>query len=614
MEETQPAKADLNVTWMLSVSQNKGPCGILLDCWTRQGGVDELHRVKSTSDGRSDYDADTAVGQARRSQNSMVLAERISSGVKEKGGRKGVEDDELCKASSNRSDHQKGINIQRRGKGSEERAIPVESTSAENRSTQEQERQQRQQPANQLERLAWQERVGARLDDILKAGEGYVCPIVLWRAPEEIRLLLERATEVPTFGVTRLSQEQQVLEKVTEWLGPSGASANRTDGYVGSFSSKAIFPVGRLEMGRPPKAIPAWVFKSPEYRPVIAKFWEDWTEECSQDQLLKQIMIAVQRLRDILQRLLRGNYLAHKKTGEEHAQKMEELNKGPEESQTEEEWWAERVEAARGWRELQAEDSTKWGRRTKEAWITLGERMSRQFFVTVATRKAAPLMTAMDHPFEGQTEQQHTTRGILKCVTDFYRQLLTEEEQWTPEEMASKPEQDIWSHVQRLLNLADTCKLEEDITTEEVARAIAELPRLKTPGLDGMSAEHYKELRNFLVILLTSAYNEALKGGALPQGFVDAYVVLLFKKGAKEDMRNWRQISILNALYKILAKILANRLKEALPSIIDHTHTGFVAGRQIVSNILLAQQILEEEQCTGQAMAFVSIDLEKAYD
>ncbi|GBG84066.1 hypothetical protein CBR_g37941 [Chara braunii] len=324
--------------------------------------------------------------------------------------------------------------------------------------------------------------------------------------------------------------------------------------------------------------------------------------------------VAVQRLRHILQKLLRGNYLAHKKTGEEYAQRMEELDKGPEEGQMEEEWWAERVEVARGWREWQAEEAVKWGRRTKETWITLGERMSQQFFATVATKKAAPIMTAMDHPFDGQMGQQCTTRGILKCVTDFYRQLLTEEEQWTPEEMAGEPEQDIWSHVQSRLNLAETCKLEEDITVEEVVRAIAELPRLKTPGLDGIPAELYKELRNFFGVLLTTAYNEALKGGTLPQGFVDAYVALLFKKGAKEDVWNWRPISILNALYKILAKVLANRLKEVLPSIIDSTQTGFVVGRQILSNILLAQQILEEEQCTGQALAFVSIDLEKAYD
>ncbi|GBG90822.1 hypothetical protein CBR_g51327 [Chara braunii] len=493
-----------------------------------------------------------------------------------------------------------------RGQGSEERATPAEAASAENRSTQEQESQQRQQPESQLEGLARQERMGARLPDILRAGEGYVCPIVLWRAPEEIRLLLEGATDVPTFGVARPPREQQVLKKVAEWLGPRyevvtlpqisalrfvretaggdeyvifvffveaipkrpgvprlgsagmhwirfaeayGPAAlsqdyhlvhttslallnsvnaclplmehvggmkfqNGTDSYrtlhpqeraftfwgntvtrrsridmiwaSGELNETgeqvrivpmatsdhsaviATFPVGRLEIGRPPKAIPAWVFKSPEYGPVIVKFWEDWAEDCTQEQLLPQVITAVQTLRHILQKLLRGNYLAHKKTGEEYAQRMEELDKGPEEGQIEEEWWAERVEAARGWREWQAEEAVKWGRRTKETWITLGERMSRQFFATVATKKAAPIMTAMDHPFDGQMEQQRTTRGILKCVTDFYRQLLTEEEQWTPEEMAGEPELDIWSHVQSRLNLAETCKLEEDITEEEV--------------------------------------------------------------------------------------------------------------------------------------------------
>ncbi|GBG61374.1 hypothetical protein CBR_g20405 [Chara braunii] len=358
------------------------------------------------------------------------------------------------------------------GQGSEEGATPAEVASAENRSTQEQESQQRQQPESQLEGLARQERVGARLPDILRAGEGYVCPIVLWQAPEEIRLLLEGATDVPTFGVARPPREQQVLKKVAEWLGP------------------------RYEVVTMPQ-----------------------------------------------------------------------------------------ISALRFVRETAGGD----------------EYVIFVFFVEAIPKSRIDMIWA-----SGELNETVEQVRIVPMATSDHSAVI-----------ATFPVgrlEDIWSHVQSRLNLAETCKLEEDITEEEVVRAIAELPRLKTPGLDGMPVELYKELRNFFGVLLTAAYNEAVKGGTLPQGFADAYVVLLFKKGAKEDVRNWRPISILNALYKILAKVLANRLKEVLPSIIDSTQTGFVAGRQILSKILLAQQILEEEQCTGQALAFLSIDLEKAYD
>ncbi|GBG85444.1 hypothetical protein CBR_g40086 [Chara braunii] len=269
-----------------------------------------------------------------------------------------------------------------------------------------------------------------------------------------------------------------------------------------------------------------------------------WVSNCPQDNLLDHIMMATQNLRANLGRQLRGSYLAHQRTGEEYVHRMEDLDAGPGGEQTGEEWWGEHAEAVREWREWQGEEAVKWGRRTKETWISVGERMSREFFGTVGARKVMQAMTVMDHPFDSQKERQRTTRGILMYATDFCSQLLTEEEQWTSADMAREPDQQIWKHIQRRLNLKSICKLEEDIQPQEVERAIVDLPRLKVAGLD----------------------------------------------------------------------VLATHLKEILPYIIDHTQTGFVAGWQILSNVLQAQQILEEEQCTGQAMAFVSIDLEKAYD
>uniref|UniRef100_A0A388K9E8 LSM domain-containing protein n=1 Tax=Chara braunii TaxID=69332 RepID=A0A388K9E8_CHABU len=74
----------------------------------------------------------------------------------------------------------------------------------------------------------------------------------------------------------------------------------------------------------------------------------------------------------------------------------------------------------------------------------------------------------------------------------------------------------------------DYMKLEEDIKEDEVEAAIADLPRLKAPGLDDMSMELYKDFRKFFVVLLTAAYNEALKCGSFLLGFADAYRKLPF--------------------------------------------------------------------------------------
>ncbi|GBG87380.1 hypothetical protein CBR_g45437 [Chara braunii] len=340
----------------------------------------------------------------------------------------------------------------------------------------------------------------------------------------------------------------------------------------------ASYPVGQLEKGHPPKAIPGCVFKSEEFQPEVARFWEEWIDECPQENLFAHVAKAIQDLRERLVKQLRSSYLAHQRTREEYTRRMEELNIGLVGEQTEDEWWAEWVEAARGWREL-------------------------------GTRKMAPLMTAMDPPFDDNQPTQRTTRGILKCIRDFYYLLLTEEEDWTPEDIAKEPEQAVWRHIRSGLDLASTCGLEKDVKTEEVERVVADLPCLKAPDLDGMPVEVYKEFHNFFVILLTTAYNEVRKHGSFPQSFAEAYVVLLYKKGAKEDVRNWRLISILTALCKILAKVMATCVKEVLPHLIDCTQTGFVSGCQIPSYVILAQQILEEDRTDAQAAPRLSSPL-----
>ncbi|GBG77254.1 hypothetical protein CBR_g23582 [Chara braunii] len=368
-----------------------------------------------------------------------------------------------------------------------------------------------------------------------------------------------------------------------------------------------------METGRPPASVPAWVFSCPDYRPIVLRFWEDWAEQCPQEEYLPRITEAIAALRSMLLSKLRVQRMAHQRIGQEYVERLLMLDKGPGDTD-EDEWWAEQVELARQWRESQMEDATCWGHRNKEAWIVVGEKMARRFFAELKKKKASTVMTAMTHLFDLTIGRQDTTRGILKCVTDLYKDLLTEEETWSSEAMATQAENEVWQHVRTRLDLDCSCRLDQDISKEEVEAAIRELSRLKASGLDGMPIELFKEFKCFFATLLTQAFNEALMHDSLPVGFADAYVVLLYKKGPKEDVKNWRPISILNAIYKILAKVMATRVNGVLPRLIHPTQTGFVPGRQIVTNILLAQQLLEEGEVSGQSLAFISIDLQKAYD
>ncbi len=75
-------------------------------------------------------------------------------------------------------------------------------------------------------------------------------------------------------------------------------------------------------------------------------------------------------------------------------------------------------------------------------------------------------------------------------------------------------------------------------------------------------------------------------------------------------LKNWRPISLLNTDYKIIAKLLANRLKTVLPRLINNDQTGYLKNRYIGENIRLLQDISFFTEQTNTNAFFLTIDFE----
>ena len=93
-------------------------------------------------------------------------------------------------------------------------------------------------------------------------------------------------------------------------------------------------------------------------------------------------------------------------------------------------------------------------------------------------------------------------------------------------------------------------------------------------------------------------------------------VVLILKKENPISLMDFRPISLCRVIYKIITKVIVNRLKPSLPSLICLTHTSFIPGRHISENIIIAQEAiyyLRNKKGKKKFMA-IKIDLTKAYD
>lgn len=136
----------------------------------------------------------------------------------------------------------------------------------------------------------------------------------------------------------------------------------------------------------------------------------------------------------------------------------------------------------------------------------------------------------------------------------------------------------------------------------------------KSPGPHGFPSEFYKKFSTQLTPILTSVLCDSLKTGSLPPTFNQACITRIAKKGKDpEDCTSYRLISLLNSDVNIFAKVLAGRLEDALPTIIETDQTGFIKNRHSFFNLRRLFNIICSPS-DNVPECVVSLDAEKAFD
>lgn len=132
-----------------------------------------------------------------------------------------------------------------------------------------------------------------------------------------------------------------------------------------------------------------------------------------------------------------------------------------------------------------------------------------------------------------------------------------------------------------------------------------------------MTMLFYQKFWNIIGPQVVYMVNDFISSGMLDPCLNKINICLIPKAERPRSMKKFRPISLFNVSYKIISKVLCQRLKRLLPKVISETQSAFYAGRVISNNILVSQEafyaLTTKDNCKKNFMA-VKKDMSKAYD
>ena len=137
------------------------------------------------------------------------------------------------------------------------------------------------------------------------------------------------------------------------------------------------------------------------------------------------------------------------------------------------------------------------------------------------------------------------------------------------------------------------------ITNLECLAALNTMRRNKTPGKDGLPYEFYQHFWPILGNDLVAVFNSYFDLGKLPLSQRSALITLLYTKGDHLETKNWRPISLLYADYKILSKVLTNRLSKVILSVVAPEQVCGVPGRHSSKHVRCLQDLIDHAVSTS---------------
>ena len=237
-------------------------------------------------------------------------------------------------------------------------------------------------------------------------------------------------------------------------------------------------------------------------------------------------------------------------------------------------------------------------------WVEEGEKATAYFLnrgKQLSAQKRITVIKEDDHVIKDND-------AILEYCAKYYEQVVTSEGV-----DKSKMIQFISCQEIPKLSVEEREQCEGSIGREECRAALAKMNKNKAPGVSGFTPEFFMYFWDDIGGIITAYINHAFQHGF----FISqrrGIVTLIPKIGDRHEIKDKRPICLLDVVYKLVAKVIANRIGVVVNNLISPEQTGFIKGRFIGENLRLISDVIEYCEMDQSEGIMIACDYRAAFD
>lgn len=244
---------------------------------------------------------------------------------------------------------------------------------------------------------------------------------------------------------------------------------------------------------------------------------------------------------------------------------------------------------------------TYWAQNSRAKWVKEGDKNTKYFHALASSRKRRNCITSISA--NGITIDDFA--GIQNEAVSFFRNIFKEDHSCRP----------IFSGLKfRILSDEQARSLIAPFSRMEIDSAVDSCNAQKAPGPDGFNFRFIKAAWDLIKEDIYGIIDEFYSSSCLPKGSNVAFIALIAKCENPEEFKDFRPISMVGCVYKIIAKLLSRRLQGVMNFLIGPHQSSFIAGRQILDGALITGELIESCQRMKIKSTILKLDFHKAFD